>query len=255
MKKTLLITGANGNIGSSLATEFLMDKEISNDYDYFILLVNSAKNRILELVNQNKDRSAIIECDLTEKVLFDDKVDRLRLQHNLSLKGLIHTAAIRSVDFSLLKDTDPELWFNIVKINLLSTYNVLRYFLNRINYNNDTPGRIILFGSNVSRIGLPKGSAYSCTKAAISNLTRTVAQESPHVLINCLSPGPVDTDFSDFDQDYQSFRKQYFSEKLHQIPLKRLVKYNDIYQLCKFLITKTNNYITGEEFFVTGGCL
>jgi NAD(P)-dependent dehydrogenase (short-subunit alcohol dehydrogenase family) len=118
-------------------------------------------------------------------------------------------------------------------------------------------GRIVLFGSNVSRIGLPRGTAYSASKAAISNLCRSVAVEeaTDKIIINTISPGPIKIDESHFSESYRKFREEYYKEKLKEIPLKRCATFEDIFGLCRFLISEENSYITGEEFFVTGGKL
>ncbi len=134
----------------------------------------------------------------------------------------------------------------------MGTYYILK---KTIPYLRESQGKIILFSSNVTRIGLPNGSAYSASKAAISNLVRTLAQEEPNILINAISPGPVKIDNSQFPEEYVKFRQKYYSEKLNSIPLKRLASFEDVFGLVNFLISEENKYITGEEFFLTGGSL
>jgi NAD(P)-dependent dehydrogenase (short-subunit alcohol dehydrogenase family) len=128
-----------------------------------------------------------------------------------------------------------------------------------IKRNNIEPSirRVVLFGSNVSRIGLPKGTAYSASKAAISNLCRSLSIElgPQNILINTISPGPIEIDNSHFSPEYRKFREQYYEEMLQQTPLKRLAKPEDIVALASFLISGENSFITGEEFFITGGKL
>ena len=118
-------------------------------------------------------------------------------------------------------------------------------------------GRIVLLGSNVSRIGLPNGSAYAASKSAIANLSRTVALEEAenNILINTISPGPIQIDDSHFGEEYRKFRASYYKKMLMQIPLKRLATLEDLYNLIEFLLSDKNSYITGEEIFVTGGKL
>jgi NAD(P)-dependent dehydrogenase (short-subunit alcohol dehydrogenase family) len=118
-------------------------------------------------------------------------------------------------------------------------------------------GRIVLFGSNVSRIGLPKGTAYAVSKAGIVNLVRSVALELQdyNITINALSPGPIRIDDSHFSEEYREFRKRYYARELSQIPKKRLAELEDIIHVCDFLTAENSSYISGEEFFVTGGKL
>jgi len=143
----------------------------------------------------------------------------------------------------------------------LTNYKELEKKLNTFNVNNswrkNKSGRIVLFGSNVSRIGLKNGSAYAASKAAIANICRSVSIEEAEnkILINTISPGPVKIVDAHFSEEYQEFRQKYYQEQLQQIPMKRLVNFNDIYGVCKFLISEENSYMTGEEIFLTGGKL
>ncbi len=246
--RTILITGADGNIGSFLAKQFLED-----GYTLQLLYHNSDK-RIKELTSF-KDRVFMVQCDLTQLDCVEKACDNLKVMSGKVPEIIVHTASIRSSDFSNLEDTTPDLWYNVVQCNLFSTYNLLRVYLPVLKQNNY--GRIVLFGSNVSRIGLKKGTAYAASKAAIANLTRSVAQElkSYDITINTVSPGPIKIDDSHFSEEYREFRKRYYAKELEQIPKKRLAEGNDIYHICKFLTDSNNSYISGEEFFVTGGKL
>ena len=116
-------------------------------------------------------------------------------------------------------------------------------------------GKIVLFGSNVTRIGLPFGSAYSASKAALANIARTLAAEEAqnNIIVNIISPGPVKIDDSHFSESYRKFREEYYRKNLREIPLQRCASFEDLFGLCNFLLSAENSYITGEEFFVTGG--
>jgi len=167
---------------------------------------------------------------------------------------------MRSIDAESLIETTPDLWQKIIQVNLIGTYNILRVVIpEMIKRNNTKPStrRIVIFGSNVSRIGLPNGTAYSASKAAISNLCRSLSIElgPQNILINTISPGPIEIDNSHFSPEYRKFREQYYEEMLKQTPLKRLAKPEDIVSFASFLISEENNFITGEEFFITGGKL
>jgi 3-oxoacyl-[acyl-carrier protein] reductase len=168
---------------------------------------------------------------------------------------LIHTATVRSHDFKPLVATDPQLWTEIIQTNVLGTFNLLKsvlpYFIE------NSYGKIVLFASNVTRIGLPKGSAYAASKAAIANLSRTLAaEEAKHnIIVNTVSPGPIKIDESSFSESYRKFREEYYKEKVEEIPLKRCATFDDLLGICNFLLSEENSYITGEEFFITGGKL
>ena len=247
--KAIIITGANGNVGSYFARQYLKLGE------NLILLFHNADHRIIDLQKAFPGNIKLIKADLRNLISIEQNLSQTVDETNWQPNRLIHTATIHSYDFQPIVKTDPELWKKIIDINLVGTFNILKAVLPYFKKNKD--GKIVLFGSNVTRIGLPKGSAYSASKAAISNICRTLAVEEAvdHIIVNTISPGPIKIDNSQFSESYRKFREEYYKVKLKEIPLKRCASFEDIFGLCKFLLSKENSYITGEEFYVTGGKL
>lgn len=246
-QQTMIITGANGNVGSYFANEFY-----KLGYK-LVLIVHRATDRIAHLAED--DRVRIITCDIRDGENLTKMIQESFSDTDWQPNALIHTAAIRSADFQSLADTNSEIWKDVFDVNLNGTYNILKAVIPFFRKNHY--GRIVLFGSNVSRRGLPRGSAYSASKAAIANLCRSVAsEEAKHkIIINTISPGPIKIDDSHFSESYRKFREDYYNKMLDNIPLKRHASIEDVYGLCRFLISDENSYITGEEFYVTGGSL
>ncbi len=245
MNKALVLTGANGNVGAYLA------HKLESQNIKLVLIIHKKQDRIDDLLNSENVRMII--ADLT-------KLDDLRTKLNQTFEEtgwvpekLIHTATERNHDIKSLIDTDHDLWSYIIKMNIIGTYNILKCLIPH--FRKQQSGKIVLFGSNVSRIGLPKGSAYAASKAAIANIGRTLAIEEAdnNIIINTVSPGPIKIDDSQFSESYRKFREEYYNEKLREIPLKRCASFKDIYGVCRFLLSDENSYITGEELFITGG--
>ncbi len=248
-EKAIIITGANGAIGSFLTEEYLIK-------DYFVLaLIHNHRDRISSLITKYPNKLVVKECDLTNhaevKEVFTDFLQRF----TFIPAQLIHTPALRSSDFLPLTETDPQKWYSVVEMNIFSSYNLLHNVLPY--YQQDKGGRIVIIGSNISRTGLKNGSAYAVSKGALANLARTVALEygKDNIIINILSPGPVKADQSHFTQDYQEFRKKYFEKELQETPLQKLVEPRDILTSCEFLLSEDNRLISGEEIYITGGKL
>ena len=246
-KKAIIITGANGNVGSYFAHKFLESDE------NLILLIHKSEQRLQDLQQKFANNLRIIKVDLIDISLLQNKFSKVIEETVWQPDRLIHTATKRNHDFKPLVDTDPEIWKQIVLMNLVSTFNILKCVLPFFRKNKY--GKIVLFGSNVTRIGLPKGSAYSASKAGIANISRTLAAEEAenNIIINTVSPGPIKIDDSQFSESYRKFREEYYNKKIREIPLKRCASFEDIFGLCKFLLSEENSYITGEEFFITGG--
>jgi pteridine reductase len=91
----------------------------------------------------------------------------------------------------------------------------------------------------------PKYAAYCSTKAALWNLTLSLARElAPQVTVNGIAPGVVDwTDYIP-----QTERRKY----LKRVPLKRAGTPEDVANLVHFLATE-GSYITGQVVRLDGG--
>lgn len=247
--KSIIITGANGAIGSFFTQEYL-----KLGYDVFAL-IHKHTERIAPLQTEYPHKLIVKKCDLTDYDQVQVSLQDFQTKYDYLPGKLIHTSALRSSDFKPLVESNPQQWSSIIEMNILSAYNLLRNILPF--YQKNKAGRIILIGSNISRTGLKNGSAYAVSKGALPNLARTLAQENgpDNIMINVVSPGPVNADQSHFSQEYRKFRESYFQKELRETPLQKLVEPLDIFKTCDFLLSKENRMITGEEIFITGGKL
>jgi len=243
MKRTALIIGANSNIGS-----FLAEKLLENSCD-LILHYHKNRDRIDKLFPLQNVMH--FSCDIKNEADFREAFTALEKTPDI----LIVCSAVRSSDFSALAESDSRVCHEIIETNIMGTYNVLKVIIPLMR--KLEASHIVLFASNVSRIGLENGAIYSASKAAIANLCRSVAKEEAkhNILINAVSPGPVEIDSSHFSHEYQNFRKDYYLKQTQQIPLKKTAQMDDIWHSVSFLISPDNRYITGEEIFITGGAL
>jgi NAD(P)-dependent dehydrogenase (short-subunit alcohol dehydrogenase family) len=112
-------------------------------------------------------------------------------------------------------------------------------------------GRIVMIASRAV-LGLPTRTVYSSTKAAIVALGRTWALEYARkgILVNTISPGPVETDM------FRAIVPQGSPEErraIEAVPLGRLAKPDDLAAAVNFLLSPDSSFITGQNLFVCGG--
>lgn len=111
-------------------------------------------------------------------------------------------------------------------------------------------GRIINTGSFVGMLGVPSGTAYATSKAAVIHLTKLAAVElaSKGITVNCVCPGtvltPAVTDIPDNPEIA-------FVEK--RTPLGRLAEPDEIAAAFQFLASNEASYVTGAVLPVDGG--
>ena len=111
-------------------------------------------------------------------------------------------------------------------------------------------GRIINISSIFGVVGKEKRSVYSITKFGLNGLTKSSALDlaKHNVLINSISPGVFDTRLT------RNILKAEGIKKIKSfIPLKKLGKPQSLANLCLFLCSKENDYITGQNIIIDGG--
>jgi len=110
-------------------------------------------------------------------------------------------------------------------------------------------GRIVNVASELAYLGREGASAYAATKGAILSLTRSWARElAPHILVNAVAPGPVDTPLLGWDAmtpDQQTLEIRN--------PLGRIGQPHEIAAVIAFLASPRASFITGQCFSADGG--
>ena len=124
-------------------------------------------------------------------------------------------------------------------------------------------GRIINIASTAASVGAATSAAYCASKAAVTGLTRAVAQEGAAARVTCnsISPGWVETDFGrgwlgDIAQK-QLGRDgaAYVEEQKAANPQKRMIQPGEIGALAAYLCRDEALGITGQDIVVSAGSL
>lgn len=138
-------------------------------------------------------------------------------------------------------------WDDTIKINLTSVFlctrAVAKLMLERKN------GSIINMASITGQFpwaGLP---AYSAAKAAVISLTQSLAMElAPHVRVNALAPGLVET-----PRTSNNRRPEQLKELLSNVPLGRMGRPEEIADIAIYLASDVAAWITGTIVNCNGG--
>ncbi|GBL36729.1 2-deoxy-D-gluconate 3-dehydrogenase [Anaerolineae bacterium] len=112
-------------------------------------------------------------------------------------------------------------------------------------------GRVINLGSALSIISMPDRSAYSTSKGAVLQLTRTLALEwAPfNITVNCILPGPFHTEMNRTLSENPEVYKLF----LAKIPLGRWGNPEELGGLVVFLASDAASFITGAGIAIDGG--
>ncbi len=240
-RKTALITGATGSVGSEIALLFA-----ENNIN-LILHYNSNTEKALEIKRRCEARDvdvAIFQADISLLVDIDELFNKIKtniLQPNI----LINT--VGKAFYGLIQDVDYQNWDQLIRTNIMSAYFCTQRVLPGMIANKY--GRIINISSIWGEIGSANESLYSLTKGALNSLTKSLAKElgPSGITVNAIAPGVVPSKMNDcFSQD----ELRALSE---EIPLHRFSKSIEIAQTALHLVHDNSEYITGQIITIDGG--
>ena len=232
-KKVILITGASGGLGSSMADYFAKK-------DYALVLHHNENMPVLE-ANSNIMH---YKADLTNEVEVDKMIKSIidRFKH---LDIVINNAGIS--DSSISWKTSLESWEKTMATNLTAPFLVCKH---AIPFMRDQEwGRIINISSVVGQTGFAGTSAYTASKAGLIGLTKTLSKElsTSGVTANNLALGYFNKGMiRDVPDEMRESIKA-------EIPLKRLGDPEVICHTIDYLINSSADYITGQTINVNGG--
>ena len=137
----------------------------------------------------------------------------------------------------------------VIGVNLRGTFLVGRETLRQMQRQGS--GRVINIASELAHLGRDEFSVYCASKGAVISLTRSWAREfAPHILVNAVAPGPVDTPLLDLEGMSPEWRARELA-----IPLARVGQPAEIAAMIVLLAGPGGSFITGQSLGVNGGAV
>lgn len=234
--KRVLITGGGRGIGLATAERFVAEgcrvAVIDSDRDACHRIETALPGMVLAAVADVSDRAGL-------EPVFDTVLACLG-----GLDVLINNAGI-SVPHRFLA-IEPDDWRRVTVVNLDGVFHVAQLAARHMA---PVGGIILNMGSVSGLVGIPGYAAYNASKAAVIELTRTMALElAPRVRVAAVCPGYVLTDMQ---------RAEYTEEAMaalnRNIPLGRHAEPAEIAALFAFLASEEAPFITGSAVIIDGG--
>ena len=183
-KRKMLLTGAGGGIGRSIATLLL-----SSDWR----IVGVGRDPSRPEFSQKEFSQATI--DLSDLEHLPEQLRLLASEHE-DIDSVVCAAGVGR--FGSLEEFSYQQIRELIDINLTSQLYVVRAFLPLLKRRGR--GDVVLIGSEAALAGGARGAVYSATKFALRGFCQSLRQESAAagIRVTLINPGMVRTDF--FDQ-------------------------------------------------------
>src|SRR5205085_565496 len=241
--KIALVTGASRGIGRTTAMRMAeAGARVAVNY-------NRSEAEANDIVREiGDDRAFAVRANVADpndvKSMIDAVVDRCG-----RIDILVNNAA--TFDMNRFEDDDYEAWQQGWKqtfdLNVFGAANAAYLAMHSMRRNGG--GKIINVSSRAAFRGETEFADYAASKAALVNLTRSIARAcaKDNIVASCVTPGFILTEMAKPELD------AHYEEIVNQIPLRRVGSVDDVASVILFLASPMADYLNGVTIDVNGG--
>jgi 3-oxoacyl-[acyl-carrier protein] reductase len=243
--KAALVTGAATGIGRSAVLALARA-----GYDVAVNYSSSAAAARETAAQAEKlgAKTLVVKCDVADepgvRAMLKQVKERFgRLDVLINNAGT--TASWKPRDLETLS---LEEWDRVFAVNVRGLFQVTRAALPMLK---ETKGCIVNTASIVGLRPGPQPLPYAASKAAVVNLTQTLAWNlGPEIRVNAVAPGWMEGDW--MKRMLKDKYDELMGKRAKATPLKRVVTADDVAETMMSLI-QSNRFVTGEVIVIDGG--
>lgn len=242
--RNVIVTGAGRGIGQAVALGFAAEGAD-------VLALGRTHADLAETVRQITESGGsawLAECDVTDEAAVDAVVARAAERWG-AIHVLVNNAGID--DDTPFLDIDRARWRAVIETNLTGAFLMAQAVARQMAR---TGGGVILHTASIDASGADGPfAAYNASKAGLLGLNRTMAVELARYGIrsNCVSPGFTHTVMT--EKAVGPRLMDYLNGSFDRVPLRRLVRTDEVAQAFLFLASDHASSITGTELRVDAG--
>lgn len=230
MTARVLVTGAGRGIGAACARAFA---------------ATGAEVAAADLAAP-QGYACSFACDVSDEASVMAMTDDLRHRWG-GIDVLVHCAGI--IHEAPLLSTPMADFDRVIAVNLRGSFLLGRAAIGLMTPDPARPPRLIMIASDMAHYGRETFSPYVASKHGVLGLVRSWAREfAPGILINAISPGPIDTDMLGAANMSAEWRARELA-----IPLARFGQPEEVAATALFLAGDGGRYFTGQSIGPNGG--
>jgi len=239
--KIVVITGGTSGIGLAAARQFIKESAT-------VVAIGRSPQSVGDAQKEFGANGIAIAADVTKSAELDAVFQTVREKYG-RIDVLYANAGIAKL--GSIVETTEDMFDAIFDANFRAAYFTVQKALPLLS----DGGAIVFTTSWFDQTGVAGTSAVSASKAALRNLTRTLASEliGRNIRVNAVSPGVIDTPLFGKLGLPEASANELAQALLQQIPAKRFGKPEEVATAVAFLASDDASYITGVELAVDGG--
>ncbi len=235
-----IVTGAGRGIGRAIALTYA---QAGADVVCAARTLGDVE-AVAEEIRSMGRRAIAVSCDVTDLPELGGVVDAA-LKAFGRITHLVNNAGGSGPNDPLKMSADK--FEGVFRFNVSSAYELTRLCVPHMRESGG--GNVVNITSGAARYAQPYFSAYGTAKAALTQLTRLLAQDfAPAVRVNAIAPGPIMTAALD-----RALPANMREGMINNTPLKRLGEVEDIAAAALYLATPASGWVTGKVIEVDGG--
>jgi NAD(P)-dependent dehydrogenase (short-subunit alcohol dehydrogenase family) len=240
--KVALVTGASSGMGKAIAIAFAQ-------YGAKVILSSNNSEELADLQNSSNTEGLEVLCTFCDMSLKSDIDNLMKISeaHFGKIDILVSTVGMAPIGSFL--DINQEIFEKTMALNLQSAIYLTKLVLPEMQAKKD--GVIIYLASIAGVRGNKNLGLYGVSKAGLIEMARNLAVEfgPDNIRVNSISPGMINTPFSESLINNEEFMKK----RLSQTPLRRIGTVDEIAGVAVMLASKAGGFITGQNIIVDGG--
>jgi len=244
--KVVLVTGGNRNTGLDLTEKFVREGAK-------VFMCGSSEESTARgaaaLKARGLDGFTAQACDISDASQVAALMDTIEREAG-RLDILVNNAANQGIGHGGPLEMDPELFWDVLKTNVVGGFRVTQLACNRFFMKQESRGVVVFLSSNTAMRAIRHRTAYCTSKGAINSMVRALALDLAPlgIRVNCCAPGYI------YTERWETLDPAKAARRRLNCPLRHEAKGSDIANVVAFLASDDSANMTGEIVTCDAGC-